>query len=236
MTKSNGKSPRGRGSSNVTKIHGRRNTDWKKSYGNGLSYSTFGECPKMHCDGTLRRKTGRYGPFIGCSNFPKCRYSQSLHRRKPCFLRLRWWLYGPSRSGMVLGLVAIAVIAVMQYVNPPKHSPVPSPSDNQFHSRKAPGADGRDSMKRTGLRRVIDGDTIVMYDGTRVRLAKLNCAERDTAKGKRATAKMRELVKRGTVSCNLNGERSYNRMIGKCYVDGERLGTLMVQSGVCRWY
>lgn len=31
-------------------------------------------CPK--CDGALVERTGKYGPFIGCSNFPRCRFTK----------------------------------------------------------------------------------------------------------------------------------------------------------------
>lgn len=33
-----------------------------------------GVCPK--CGGELIMREGKYGSFIGCSNFPKCRYTQ----------------------------------------------------------------------------------------------------------------------------------------------------------------
>lgn len=33
-----------------------------------------GVCPK--CGGELIMRDGKYGSFIGCSNFPKCRYTQ----------------------------------------------------------------------------------------------------------------------------------------------------------------
>ncbi len=33
-----------------------------------------GICPK--CGGKLVMREGKYGTFIGCSNFPKCRYTQ----------------------------------------------------------------------------------------------------------------------------------------------------------------
>lgn len=33
-------------------------------------------CPE--CGGTLRRRNGRNGPFMGCSNFPRCRFTRSL--------------------------------------------------------------------------------------------------------------------------------------------------------------
>ncbi len=35
-------------------------------------------CPK--CGGALIEKDGRYGRFIACSNFPKCRYTHSLDK------------------------------------------------------------------------------------------------------------------------------------------------------------
>ncbi len=33
-----------------------------------------GRCPK--CDGALVERSGKYGAFWGCSNYPKCRYTQ----------------------------------------------------------------------------------------------------------------------------------------------------------------
>lgn len=33
-----------------------------------------GICPQ--CSGKLIMRNGKYGSFIGCSNFPKCRYTQ----------------------------------------------------------------------------------------------------------------------------------------------------------------
>ena len=33
-----------------------------------------GTCPQ--CGGKLIMRKGKYGSFIGCSNFPKCRYTQ----------------------------------------------------------------------------------------------------------------------------------------------------------------
>ncbi len=31
------------------------------------------KCPR--CGGVLVRRNGKYGEFIGCSNFPKCRFT-----------------------------------------------------------------------------------------------------------------------------------------------------------------
>jgi endonuclease YncB( thermonuclease family) len=37
-------------------------------------------CPADGCEGRLIEKSGRYGQFVGCSNFPKCHYSRNLER------------------------------------------------------------------------------------------------------------------------------------------------------------
>jgi endonuclease YncB( thermonuclease family) len=34
-------------------------------------------CPQSGCGGQMLERNGRYGTFLGCSNFPKCRYSKS---------------------------------------------------------------------------------------------------------------------------------------------------------------
>jgi hypothetical protein len=36
-------------------------------------------CPD--CGGTLRERSGRYGRFYGCTNYPKCRYSRPIKNR-----------------------------------------------------------------------------------------------------------------------------------------------------------
>lgn len=33
-----------------------------------------GLCPR--CGGELIKRNGRFGPFYGCSNYPRCRYTQ----------------------------------------------------------------------------------------------------------------------------------------------------------------
>lgn len=35
-----------------------------------------GVCPR--CGGKLVERNGRYGKFMGCSNYPKCRYVQKM--------------------------------------------------------------------------------------------------------------------------------------------------------------
>lgn len=39
----------------------------------------MGKCP--NCGKDLLKRSGRYGEFIGCSNFPKCRFTQSIEEK-----------------------------------------------------------------------------------------------------------------------------------------------------------
>ena len=39
-----------------------------------------GKCPE--CESDLIKKSGRYGEFIGCSGFPKCRFTKSLEENE----------------------------------------------------------------------------------------------------------------------------------------------------------
>ena len=34
-------------------------------------------CPQNNCSGRLVRRSGKHGPFLGCSNFPECRFTRS---------------------------------------------------------------------------------------------------------------------------------------------------------------
>ena len=42
--------------------------------------SSAGACPS--CDGVLRERRGRYGPFLGCSNYPSCGYTRENRQRQ----------------------------------------------------------------------------------------------------------------------------------------------------------
>jgi micrococcal nuclease len=34
------------------------------------------KCPQTGCGGRLVKRNGKFGPFVGCTNFPKCRHTQ----------------------------------------------------------------------------------------------------------------------------------------------------------------
>ena len=85
---------------------------------------------------------------------------------------------------------------------------------------------------------VRDVDTIVVA-GTPVRLNGLDGPEVSTRSGRDARAFMTRLVRGETVTCELNGERTHDRWVGVCFLNGEDLGAIAVANGHaldCRRY
>ncbi len=94
----------------------------------------------------------------------------------------------------------------------------------------------------SGTARVRDADTIVVA-GTPVRLNGIDAPENSTRVGKDATNFMKRLLRGETVACSLNGERTYDRWVGVCYIDVDGLwsdiGVIVVANGHaldCRRY
>jgi endonuclease YncB( thermonuclease family) len=76
-------------------------------------------------------------------------------------------------------------------------------------------------------------DTIVV--GTMpIRLNGLSPPEGDEPGSLEATRAMIELVKGRTLRCELNGERTGNRCLGVCYLEGRNIAAEMVRRGVAR--
>ena len=78
--------------------------------------------------------------------------------------------------------------------------------------------------------KVRDADTIVV-DGTPVRLQGVDAPELKTRAGKDARRWMVNYLAGKAVECDLNGERSYDRWIGVCYVDGVDIGGAVIAAG-----
>ncbi|WP_208856319.1 thermonuclease family protein [Leisingera aquaemixtae] len=81
--------------------------------------------------------------------------------------------------------------------------------------------------------RVRDGDTIEV-SGVPVRLQGLTCDERGSPLGDSATRAMKALVRGKAVSCDLTGEKTYDREVGRCSLpDGRDLGIVLIAQGQC---
>ncbi|MCF6231853.1 MAG: thermonuclease family protein [Rhodobacteraceae bacterium] len=96
-------------------------------------------------------------------------------------------------------------------------------------TRKAAEADLIDTVTR-----IRDGDTIVV-GSTPIRIANLDCAERGSTAGDRATRKITSLVSGVRLRCFLEGRRSYDREIGVCSLpDGRDIGEILIAGGYCQ--
>jgi endonuclease YncB( thermonuclease family) len=89
--------------------------------------------------------------------------------------------------------------------------------------------------------RVIDGDTIVLIDtNTHIRLNGVDAPEvvhpgydHDDPFGPEARDEMRRIVGDKIVRCELNGERSYERLVGVCFLpDGKDIGAEIIRRGL----
>ena len=77
---------------------------------------------------------------------------------------------------------------------------------------------------------VRDVDTIVVA-GKAVRLNGVDGPETSTKIGKEARHFMNRLVRGKMVRCALNGERTYDRWVGVCFLQGEDLGAIAISNG-----
>jgi endonuclease YncB( thermonuclease family) len=84
----------------------------------------------------------------------------------------------------------------------------------------------------SGVGRVLDADTIEVA-GVRVRLEGLPCPEGNEPGGSAATSAMRGLTAGQHVTCSLTGERTYDRIVGTCYVGDTDLTAAIIRQGVC---
>jgi endonuclease YncB( thermonuclease family) len=77
---------------------------------------------------------------------------------------------------------------------------------------------------------VRDVDTIVVA-GTAVRLQGLDGPETSTRAGQEARNFMVRLVRGKTVTCGLDGTRTYDRWVGICHLDGQDIAAIAVANG-----
>ena len=78
---------------------------------------------------------------------------------------------------------------------------------------------------------VIDGDTIHIGNH-KIRFQGMNAPELDEPYGKQAKWALHKLVKGKTITAYPNGEKSYDRIVAKCFLeDGTDLGGEMVKMG-----
>ncbi|WP_170765448.1 thermonuclease family protein [Ruegeria lacuscaerulensis] len=81
-----------------------------------------------------------------------------------------------------------------------------------------------------GSLHVRDTDTIVV-DGTPIRLNGVDAPELNTGSGQAAKRWMVNYLRGKSISCDLNGERTHDRLVGVCFADGEDVGATVIAAG-----
>lgn len=85
-----------------------------------------------------------------------------------------------------------------------------------------------------GKASAIDGDTIRIDGRTKVRLSGVAAPERNEEGGATATTFMRQLINGKTLRCELDGERTYDRLVGICYLQDKDIGKAIIEKGLAR--
>ena len=94
-----------------------------------------------------------------------------------------------------------------------------------------------DEAKYVKVDRVIDGDTIVLMDSSRVRLEGIDAPERDQPYGPTATAALEYMVGRSVYYVETDKDR-YERMLATLYhsKEGYDINASLVCAGFAWWY
>ena len=104
----------------------------------------------------------------------------------------------------------------------------------QAASDRPPGVP--EAAKWAKVDRVVDGDTVYIKDGTKIRLHGIDTPERDQPYGKQATRALEGLIKTKIFVLERDTDR-YGRLVGVLYTpDGLNVNLEMVCGGHAWWY
>ena len=78
---------------------------------------------------------------------------------------------------------------------------------------------------------VRDGDTIEVGK-IPIRLSGVSAPELKEPLGQQSKKFMRDLVDGKNVRCELSGEKTYDRLVGVCFLDGEDIGAAVIEAGL----
>jgi hypothetical protein len=125
---------------------------------------------------------------------------------------------------LLAGLVALALLSRGGLLDDTGLNLRPSEPGSGWHDRIPDSVTGRAYVR--------DGDTIEV-GSVAVRLQGLHCPEADEPGGSIATSAMRRLVRGASVTCSLTGERTYDRIVGRCHVGEIDLAAALISERVC---
>ena len=117
--------------------------------------------------------------------------------------------------------------------NTPPKRPVARPVDRRIPERSPyPLPVMPRNMALQGYAHIIDGDTICIK-GTKIRLAGIDAPELDRPWGQKSKWAMVNICKGQIITAELDGERSYDRLVGTCYLpDGRDIGAELIKLGL----
>ena len=96
------------------------------------------------------------------------------------------------------------------------------------------GAFAEASVISSRLTRVIDGGAFDLETGQRIRLQGISAPERHDPGGAQATAAMRALVEKRRVTCLDSGDRSYKRVVARCFLGETDVAAWLIARGLAR--
>lgn len=95
----------------------------------------------------------------------------------------------------------------------------------------APAVAAEPTVLTGAVTKVRDGDTIEV-DKIPIRLNGVSAPELKEPYGEASKSFMVELVYGKRVSCELNGEKTYDRFVGICHLGGKDIGSLIIDAGL----
>lgn len=119
-------------------------------------------------------------------------------------------------------------------------TPIPTEPHTSEPNQPSPRPSGTsEGCNQTAfVSRVIDGDTIELQDGTRVRLLGINTPEKGQPYFQEAADKLKELVegKNVTLECDVDDTDRYGRLLRHVFVNGVFVNAEMVKNGYATVY
>ena len=141
----------------------------------------------------------------------------------------------PAVAVAVAVVLVLALAVVYEWQRPGAESAATSPATDPATSADSSPADG--SQREVRVRYVIDGDTIILASGKRVRYVGIDTPERGEDFYGEAKRRNGELLDGGTVTfeaCRSEPRDRYGRLLGWVYVDGVDVGGELLREGLAR--
>lgn len=134
--------------------------------------------------------------------------------------RVRWKRIA-RQPRIVLGIVLVLLLVHFGVI-----------SIGERSGESAPASTG-DPSTIAGEASAIDGDTL-RIGGAKVRLLGVAAPERHESGGAEATRFTQRRLGGRELRCELTGEKSYDRLVGRCYLNGDDVAEMLIAEGLAR--